>query len=82
MEIKKEVKVSMLSTDNKEINVGDTVVFVVNDKCHFGTFKGFGDRSVLIFEGLGCEYKVMPKTIKSIYLADIDIKEDKESEDK
>ena len=75
MEIKRETTVTVLTTDGKEINEGDYVVFNASGRCHAGHFVGISKKGALIFEsvisGTNVTFNVMPKCIETIYMAEI-----------
>lgn len=70
MKIKREVVTSILIDDSRKLRVGDTVKFIANDICYFGTFVGLTTRGSLQFEAdvdqHSITYSVMPKSIKDI----------------
>ena len=65
MEIKRETTVTVLTTDGKEINEGDYVVFNASGRCNAGHFAGISKKGALIFDsviyGTDVTFHVMPK---------------------
>lgn len=82
MKIKKETTVMVLTTDGKEINKGDCVVFNAYGRCHAGHFSGISNKGNLIFEsvisGTNVTFNVMPKCIETIYMAEIKLSAESE----
>ena len=82
MEIKKETTVTVLTTDGKEINEGDYVVFNASGRCHAGYFAGISKKGALIFDsvisGTNVTFHVMPKCIETIYKAEIKLSAESE----
>ena len=82
MEIKRETTVTVLTTDGKEINEGDCVVFNAYGRCHAGHFSGISNKGNLIFEsvisGTDVTFHVMPKCIETIYKASIKLSAESE----
>lgn len=80
MQIKKETVISVLTTRGETIRVGDTVVFNAEGKCYTGVYMGLTDRGALKFKGkiagTDVTWNVMPKSIKEIYKADVEVKND------
>ena len=77
MELKKETTISVLTTDGKKINVGDTVIFNLEDRCCTGVYLGIGKKGALMFRSKIVEtdvkFHIMPKSIKVIYLAEVKV---------
>ena len=82
MEIKRETTVMVLTTDGKEINEGDYVVFNASGRCNAGHFAGISKKGALIFEsviyGTDVTFHVMPKCIETIYMAEIKLSAESE----
>ena len=82
MKIKKETTVTVLTTDGKEINDGDYVVFNASGRCHAGHFAGISKKGALIFDsvifGTNFTFHVMPKCIETIYMAEIKLSAESE----
>ena len=82
MEIKRETTVTVLTTDGKEINEGDYVVFNASGRCNAGHFAGISKKGALIFEsvisGTNVTFNVMPKCIETIYKAEIKLSAESE----
>ena len=82
MEIKRETTVTVLTTDGKEINEGDYVVFNSSGRCHAGHFEGISKKGALIFDsvisGTNVTFHVMPKCIETIYMAEIKLSSESE----
>ena len=77
--IEKETITTVRATDGQIISTGDTVVFVADNKCFSGNFKGITSRGALAFDGLissvPCVFNVMPKSIIGIYKVDFKLLE-------
>lgn len=77
MEIKKETTIIPMTTDGKPLHEGDKVVFTAEGKCFCGKFLGISSRGAVMFDGIIADEKVrfniMPRSIKSIYLAHITV---------
>ena len=77
MELVKETTISVLTTNGEKIEVGDTAIFNLGDKCCVGVYKGMTDRAALKFigkiAGTDVTFHIMPKSIKEIYKADVRI---------
>lgn len=77
MELVKETTISVMTTDGKKIERGDTVVFNLEDRCCTGVFMGISKKGVLMFNskifGTGVRFHIMPRCIKEIYMADVKI---------
>lgn len=77
MEIKKETTIIPMTTDGKPLHEGDKVVFSAEGKCFCGKFLGISARGAVRFEciisGGPATFNVMPRSIKSIYLAQITV---------
>lgn len=77
MELVKETKVSVLTTNGEKIEVGDTVVFNLEDRCCVGVYMGITDRGALKFSGkiagTDVKFHIMPRSIKEIYKADVKV---------
>ena len=82
MEIKRETTVTVLTTDGKEINEGDYVVFNASGRCNAGNFAGISKKGALIFDsvisGTDVTFHVMPKCIETIYMAEIKLSAESE----
>ena len=82
MEIKRETTVTVLTTDGKEINEGDYVVFNASGRCNAGHFAGISKKGALIFDsvisGTNVTFHVMPKCIETIYMAEIKLSAESE----
>lgn len=72
MEIVKETLTKVMTTDGREINVGDRVVFNADNKCFIGDYIGITKRGAVSFKGVidssDVTFNVMPKSIKEIYI--------------
>ena len=77
MALVKETTISVMTTDGKKIERGDTVVFNLEDRCCTGVFMGIGKKGALMFRskivGTDVRFHVMPRSIKEIYLADVKV---------
>ena len=80
MEIKKEITVNPMTTDGKVLECGDKVIFTAEDKCFAGIYKGISKRGAVMFDGViaGTEvtFNVLPRSIMTIYKAEIKVEED------
>ena len=82
MEVRKETKVSAITTDGKEMELGKTYVFEVSEgKCYAGGFNGFTEKGALKFASCLNDFlvtfNIMPTSILSIYEAEIEVKGNK-----
>lgn len=76
MKINKITDVLVYATDGTQLEVGDTVIFNTNEgKCYTGAFNGINKRGAVEFMDLISHnyYGVMPKTIKEIYKANVEL---------
>ena len=76
MEIKKITDIVVSTNDNKQIEPSNTVVFDTNDGTSFtGAYQGVNRRGALTFMNpiTNEVFAVMPKSIRNIYLADVQI---------
>lgn len=76
MEIKKVTDIVVNTNDNKQIAVSNTVVFDTNDgRCFTGAYQGVNRRGALEFMNpiTNDIFAVMPKSIRNIYLADVEV---------
>lgn len=75
MKINKEVVTTVLTEDNQELHIGDTVIFNSEERCFAGKYLGITRRGSVSFEGLVGDTKVifnvMPRCITSAYRADV-----------
>lgn len=76
MRVEKETVIKVLTTDNQVLNVGDQVALTTTDnKALFGKYIGLTVKGALEFRFYDNEqdftFRVMPKSIVSIYKADI-----------
>lgn len=76
MEIRKVTDIVVETSDNKQIEVSNTVVFDTNDgKSFTGAYQGVNRRGALEFMNpiTNDVFAIMPKSIRNIYLADIQV---------
>ena len=77
MEIKKITQQIVETTDGKEIHIGDVTVFNTSCGCFAGSFQGISKKGALMFDGVIANspvtFNVMPKSITTIFLADIKV---------
>lgn len=77
MELVKETTISVMTTDGKKIEMGDTVVFNLEDRCCAGVYKGISKKGALMFDskivGTGVRFHIMPRSIKEIYKAEVKV---------
>lgn len=77
MELVKETTISVMTTDGKKIERGDTVAFNLEDRCCTGVFMGIGKKGALMFDskivGTGVRFHIMPRSIKEIYRAEVKV---------
>ena len=83
MEIKKITQQIVETTDGKEINFGNQVVFNTSSGCFTGIYIGISKKGSLMFDGIISNslvtFNVMPKSISAIYLCDIKVETPSES---
>lgn len=79
MEIKKEITVNPMTTDGKVLEYGDAVVFNAEGRCFAGMFNGINKRGaatfVTVIAGEEVTFNVMPRSIKTIYKAEIKVED-------
>lgn len=70
MNIKREIVTSVMIDDERELKIGDYAVFIANDVCMCGMFKGLTKRGCLSFYdkigGMEKYFNVMPSSIIAI----------------
>ena len=74
MEKNTKTTVTLVADDKETIEVGDLLIFQVDNKICIGHFQGIAKRGALMFRGIGQlskNYNIMPKSIKSIYHYDV-----------
>lgn len=74
MKVEKTVITKFVTTDNKEFNVGDEMIFETKGLVATGIFKGVGKKGSLIFTGReqfhDVEFHISPAYIGKIYIVD------------
>lgn len=74
MELQKVVQINFKDSNEREVQVNDTVIYISNgtDASSVATFLGFSKRGALILQNIlnGKTYNVMPQTIKKLVVVD------------
>lgn len=84
MEIRKTVKIEPLTTDGKPLAQGLKYLFSDGERMFCGVYGGTSKKGALIFTGVtvgafkDIRFNVMPRTIRTIYEASIDVLADAE----
>lgn len=69
--VKKTTVVTLVDSNNEEINIEDLMLFEAEGRVLIGRFKGIANRGALVFKGIkefsDVEFHVMPKSINKIY---------------
>ncbi len=77
MELVKETTISVMTTDGKKVEIGDTVAFNTEDRCCAGVFMGISKKGALMFNskivGTDVRFHIMPRSIKEIYKAEVKV---------
>lgn len=75
MQIKKETKIYVETTDGKEMLVNNRYVFSIADKSYIGIYKGVNNRGALRFKNVLSQadvtFNVMPNSIDACYVANV-----------
>lgn len=75
MEVIKETTVKAITTNKQTIEGGDCVAFTVANKSYIAEFVGYTSKGAVNFKNLvdGKEFNFMPKSIETIYKAEVKI---------
>lgn len=73
MDIKRKEVIELLTTDGKEISVGDTLIISAYDKCLCGEYMGLTKRNGLILKSLvdEKEFVICSKVIEKVIKGDL-----------
>lgn len=73
MQIKRETKVFVETTDGNPMVIGDRYVFAVDGKSYIGDYAGISKRGAIEFENVlqDCKFAVMPKSIDFCYKSNV-----------
>lgn len=78
MQIEKTTIIRIKTTDGREVNPGDTVVFSASGRNIIGIFIGIGKKGSWEFDGVAhfenIHFTVAPKAIQRMFLADVNIR--------
>lgn len=73
MEIKRKEVIELLTSDNKPIKEGDTLIISAYDKCLIGTYKGLTKRNGLIMKSLigDKEFVISSKVAEKVFKGEV-----------
>lgn len=78
MQIEKTTIIRIKTTDRREVNPGDTVVFSAGGRNIIGIFMGIGKKGSWEFDGVAhfenIHFTVAPKAIQRMFLADVNVR--------
>lgn len=78
MQIEKTTIIRIKTTDGREVNLGDTVVFSAGGRNIIGIFIGIGRKGSWEFDGVAhfenIHFTVAPKAIQRMFLADVNVR--------
>lgn len=82
MKINKEMKISVLTTDGKEMDEGLTYVFTADNRSYVGIYQGVSKKGALRFKDVLVDagFTVMPGRIEKCFEAFVDVNEDGEED--